>query len=145
VLQTVCGIDIAGAGGYLKAAGKKSSRPCERAVSMKSHDDFYQEVGRRIRAVRKQRNLTQEDLGGRVSLTRTSITNIEKGRQKLLLHTLAEIADALEVGASKLIPESEGQPDQELEEALKDRPTPERQWIKSAVSAVRKEKSDGSS
>ena len=94
---------------------------------------YYEEVGRRIRAARKERKLTQEELAGLVSLTRTSITNIEKGRQKLLLHTLADFAHALRVGPADLLPEGVRGPERELEDALKDRPGPERAWIKSAV------------
>ena len=45
----------------------------------------------------------QEDLAARVSLTRTSIVNIEKGRQKLLIHTLILIGRALKVGPTQLL------------------------------------------
>ncbi len=53
---------------------------------------FYEEVGRRIRDARLARKpkLTRQGLAELVSLTRTSITNVEKGRQNFLLHTLAE-------------------------------------------------------
>lgn len=39
-----------------------------------------------------------------VGLSRTSITNIERGRQKVLLHTLSEIAVVLDVAIHDLIP-----------------------------------------
>jgi DNA-binding XRE family transcriptional regulator len=52
----------------------------------------------------KPRPLTQEELAHRVHLKRTSITNIEKGRQKLLVHTLFDIAAALDVPIADLIP-----------------------------------------
>jgi transcriptional regulator with XRE-family HTH domain len=81
-------------------------------------------------------------LGNLVSLTRTSITNVEKGRQKFLLHTLADIAKALQVDAASLLPESGGEADQRLEQALKNRPRAEKEWIKSAVSAAQKGRGD---
>lgn len=103
---------------------------------------YYEEVGRRIRTARKEWKLTQEELGARVSLTRTSITNIEKGRQKLLLHTLADIAHALRVEPVRLLPEGVQEPERELEDALKDRTDPERAWIKSAILGARKGQAD---
>lgn len=68
---------------------------------------FYAEVGRRVRHARERAGLTQDALAGRVSLSRTSVTNIEKGRQKVLLHTLCNLADALGVTPDVLMPEPE--------------------------------------
>ena len=103
---------------------------------------FYEEVGRRIREARKNRkpSLTQEGLAELVSLTRTSITNLEKGRQKFLVHTLADIATALHVPASSLLPQPNGEVNRKLEEVLKDRPKSEKDWIKSTLSAAKKER-----
>ena len=105
---------------------------------------FYEEVGRRIRDARKRRNppFTQEQLADQVKLTRTSITNVEKGRQKFLLHTLSEIAAALEVHPASLLPESSGDGSKQLDRALKNRPKSEKEWIKSAVTAVQRGKTD---
>lgn len=67
---------------------------------------FYQDVGLRVRDARKKaNNMTQKALAMNVGLTRTSLTNIEKGRQKLLLHTFTEIAVALGVEAIDLLPD----------------------------------------
>jgi transcriptional regulator with XRE-family HTH domain len=101
-------------------------------------ESFYEEVGRRIREARKRRKprLTQQGLADLVALTRTSITNVEKGRQKLLLHTLADIASALEVDPASLLPSSGANPGRMLEESLKDRPRSEKEWIRSTVSAA---------
>lgn len=109
---------------------------------MTDHQGFYEEVGRRIRDARKRRKppLTQQGLADLVSLTRTSITNVEKGRQKFLLHTLADIAAALQVDPASLLPQSDGESAQRLEEALKNRPPAEKEWIKTAVSAAQKGK-----
>jgi transcriptional regulator with XRE-family HTH domain len=111
------------------------------------HRAFYEEVGRRIREARLKRKpkLTQQGLAKQVSLTRTSITNVEKGRQKILLHTLADIASALLVDPISLLPAPANEPDQHLDDALKDRSRPEKAWIKSAVFAAQKgRKDDGS-
>ncbi|MBV8092995.1 MAG: helix-turn-helix transcriptional regulator [Acetobacteraceae bacterium] len=61
-------------------------------------------VGQRIAKLRTGR-LTQEALANKTGLTRTSIINIEKGRQQILLHTLMDISRALQVPVGELIPE----------------------------------------
>lgn len=113
-------------------------------IMMNDRETFYQEVGRRIREARRRRKppLTQEGLAKLVSLTRTSITNVEKGRQKFLLHTLADIASALHVDPATLLPKASGESDRQLDEALKHRPKAEKEWIKSAVSAAQNVRSD---
>src|SRR6266536_483215 len=67
---------------------------------------IYQAVGERIRAERKRLKITQDELASEVGLTRTSITNLEKGKQKLLLHTLVQIADYLGTSPARLLPVS---------------------------------------
>ena len=64
---------------------------------------LYREVGLRVREIRIARGITQEALARKVKLTRTSLTNIEKGRQKLLLHTVMNIASALDVPVAELL------------------------------------------
>lgn len=72
---------------------------------MLTEKDLYREIGRRIRAAREERMMTQEALGLAVSLTRTSITNIESGRQRISVHTLWRVAEALQVDPRNLLPE----------------------------------------
>jgi len=48
--------------------------------------------------------MTQGRLGASIGLSRTSITNIEKGRQKLLIDTLWVIARVLGVPGHELLP-----------------------------------------
>jgi transcriptional regulator with XRE-family HTH domain len=71
---------------------------------MMDTERFYRDVGQQIKTRREQLGLTQEALAAQVALTRTSITNIERGRQKLLLHTWMMIAAALGVEAVSLLP-----------------------------------------
>jgi len=111
---------------------------CAVDKAMDDHEDFYQEVGRRVKSARKARSLTQQALASLVSLTRTSITNIEKGRQKILLHTLADLAMALHVEYAALLPESPAASgDNYLQDALKGRPIPEQEFIKSVIQSSR--------
>ncbi len=71
---------------------------------MRDKPDFYRQVGERIRKERLARKVSQEALAMTVGLKRTSISNIEKGRQKLLLHTFYEIAETLKAQPTVLLP-----------------------------------------
>ena len=71
---------------------------------MAENQAFYKELGSQIRKARNKALLTQESLAEKVSLTRTTVTNIEKGRQQLLVHTLVDIAKVLNVSIELLLP-----------------------------------------
>lgn len=60
-------------------------------------------IGARIRMLRETLGLSQAELAERTSLDRTSITNIEGGRQRLLLQTVEEFAKALGVAPKHLM------------------------------------------
>ena len=70
-------------------------------------DPFYIRLGQQVQRLRKQRGLTQEQLGARLvpQVTRASIANIESGKQRVLAHTLAQIAEALEIAIDELVKE----------------------------------------
>jgi transcriptional regulator with XRE-family HTH domain len=70
-------------------------------------DPLYRLFGSRVRALREEKNVTQEELAKRVDLSRTSITNIEKGRQRVMLHQMVDIAVALDAEPQTLIPSPE--------------------------------------
>ena len=76
-------------------------------------DTFYQQLGENIRKYRNDRKLSQDALAKLVGLTRTSLTNIEKGRQHPPLHTFCEIVEQLKVDIHKLLPTT-----QNMEEPL---------------------------
>jgi len=100
-----------------------------------SDTELYRQIGKLIRMTRlaiKPKALTQEELAHRVHLKRTSITNIEKGRQKLLVHTLYDIAAALDVPPSALIPTPKSNDDPLRE--LKGLKADEREFARSVLS-----------
>src|SRR5260370_20119947 len=72
---------------------------------MSANDTFYRKVGERIRAKRQERGLSQEGLAKDIGLKRQSLSNIEKGRQNILLHTFCDIAETLNTSPSELLPE----------------------------------------
>ena len=70
---------------------------------------LYQTLGERIRTLRElqsdaQGRMTQAALAKLVGLERTSITNIEKGAQKVPLHVLFRICEALHVAVAEVLP-----------------------------------------
>ena len=67
-------------------------------------DLLYKEFGRLLKTSRKQAGLTQGQVAERVGLSRTSITNIEKGRQHILLHQLVLLASAVGRQPAELLP-----------------------------------------
>jgi transcriptional regulator with XRE-family HTH domain len=71
---------------------------------MKPIEPFYVEVGRRIQKLRNTRQLSQEALGLKLdpAVTRASIANIEAGKQRILAHTLVQIADALDAELAEI-------------------------------------------
>jgi transcriptional regulator with XRE-family HTH domain len=72
---------------------------------MPAIEPFYKKVGGRISEIRRQRGMTQEKLGNLLqpAATRASIANAESGKQRILAHTLVQIADALTVNLSELL------------------------------------------
>jgi transcriptional regulator with XRE-family HTH domain len=65
---------------------------------------LYTAIGELVRLARKRAELSQEELAQRVKLTRTSISNIERGTQRMLVDTVYAIADALSTSVYELLP-----------------------------------------
>jgi transcriptional regulator with XRE-family HTH domain len=70
-------------------------------------EPLYTEFGRILREARTEAKLTQVGLAERVGLSRTSITNIERGNQHVGLHLLYQLANALGVSPTDLLPKPE--------------------------------------
>jgi transcriptional regulator with XRE-family HTH domain len=93
---------------------------------------FYRHLGELIQRARKERKMSQDGLASAIHLKRTSISNIEKGRQKLLVHTLVEIADILNVDLAALLPAPRA-PANIREDELQKYSEPERAWIQAGI------------
>lgn len=65
---------------------------------------LYLIIRTRIRDFRRKSSLKQADLAKRIGLSRASIVNIEKGRQRPSLHVLYNIAQALSIEMMELVP-----------------------------------------
>jgi transcriptional regulator with XRE-family HTH domain len=98
--------------------------------------ELYVEFGSRLRQARKRARLTQGALAHQVGLSRTSITNIELGRQQVLLHNFIALANAVGQEPATMLPA--GRPDTLLRSRLRlnDR---EHQWFDRIRSHASKE------
>jgi transcriptional regulator with XRE-family HTH domain len=68
------------------------------------HSEFYKQLGANIRKNRLALGRSQDELARGIGLTRTSLTNIENGRQHPPLHTFCDIAEQLKIDPSALLP-----------------------------------------
>ncbi|MBS0646936.1 MAG: helix-turn-helix transcriptional regulator [Verrucomicrobia bacterium] len=66
--------------------------------------EFYLTVGNRIRLARKENKIDQELLAKKIGLSRPSVINIEKGRQKPSLFQLWCISRYLDIPITDFIP-----------------------------------------
>lgn len=72
----------------------------EREVS----ERLQREFGQRVQRIRKERDIRQKRLALDLGLTRTSISNIEQGRQRVFLDQVYRLADRLDVPLEALLP-----------------------------------------
>lgn len=70
---------------------------------MRAIDDFYAGLGGAIRKRREELKVTQAELSESIGLSRTSITNIERGRQRLLADQLLAVAKSLRISVDRLL------------------------------------------
>jgi len=63
------------------------------------------EIGNRIEFFRKARGITLEELASSISVSRSSISNVEKGRHRLDIVKLLKVAKRLDVGLLDIVPE----------------------------------------
>jgi transcriptional regulator with XRE-family HTH domain len=68
-----------------------------------SKAELYQRLGENIRQARVARGLRQIQLADRCDLSRTSLTNIELGRQGVLVDQLVRIATELGTSLDDLV------------------------------------------
>lgn len=69
--------------------------------------EIYIELGKKIREIRRRHGMKQDTLAEGVDLTRTSLANIEAGRQRTPLHVLYEISRVLGVSIAELLPKDD--------------------------------------
>lgn len=65
-------------------------------------DDIEEEIGARIRAVRRDLELTQREVADRASLSPETVSRIERGVQGVTFPNVYRLAEALSVSFSEL-------------------------------------------
>lgn len=71
---------------------------------MMKSKDLYIELGKRIKALRNENKVTQAELAEALNLQRTSITNIEAGKQSAPLHVYYNICSYFNENLIDLVP-----------------------------------------
>jgi transcriptional regulator with XRE-family HTH domain len=89
--------------------------------SAREPEAVYRILGRRLRELREQKDIPQEELATFAGLTRSSIANIESGKQRVFVHQLLQFAARLKVGLNELLPEREFAPESVQAESKQDR------------------------
>lgn len=68
---------------------------------------LYDHIGHQVRIWRESLMMTQDELSSRAGVSRSSLANLEAGRQRPPLHVLLGIAKALGIQFSNLLEETE--------------------------------------
>lgn len=97
-------------------------------------DPLYAKFGMLVKAARRKADLTQAQLAQAIGLTRTSIANIEAGRQRAFLDTAYRIAEAVSCSPHELLPDAAAlRAEPGLPAAVESQPPAVRKWIKDVV------------
>lgn len=98
--------------------------------------DFDRALGDRIREARENVGVTQDQLARAVALSRTSITNIEKGRQGVQAFLLVRIAQTLGRPVTDLIPGAASRSSDPLPQKVKNMEPQARQWAERVLGSA---------
>lgn len=74
--------------------------------SARDPEAVYRAFGRKLREIRQRKRVPQQELATFSGLTRSSIANIESGKQRVLLHQVLLFAWALDATVDELMPSS---------------------------------------
>lgn len=74
-------------------------------MNLVNETKLYRLIGKTIREIRRSEKLTQAELAKILNLTRTSITNIEQGTQKLPLHILYRFCLRFRLSIDEILPD----------------------------------------
>lgn len=68
-------------------------------------DEYLKEVGKKIKKIRKLKNMTLDDLAKKINKSRSAVSKYENGEINIDLVTLKEISDVFEIEIANLIPQ----------------------------------------
>jgi transcriptional regulator with XRE-family HTH domain len=105
---------------------------------------FYKALGVKLEQARQRAAYTQEGLARAVGLSRTSITNIEKGRQPVQAHVLARLAEVLNTSIVALVPHRGDVQEPTVTTELAKYSIPTQAWAKRVIATYSEEEGYGS-
>lgn len=98
---------------------------------------FYARFGATVRYLRNRKGLTQATLAEALNLSRSSVANIEQGRQKVFVHQLPELVSALKISYPELLdPDSLEFGQESLKDTLKRVPKQHRDAVEAVLSTT---------
>ena len=72
--------------------------------------DIFNEISKRIIRIRREKRMTQEQLGGKIERSQAWVAKLEKGNEKISIEMLYSLANALECSIYEVLPpDNEGQ------------------------------------
>ncbi len=74
-----------------------------------SNKEEYRKIGARIKAVRCSKGMNQKELALKANVSISHMSEIESGKQSLMLSTFSKIVEALEVPADELLWEKQSE------------------------------------
>lgn len=105
-------------------------------------EPFYREFGDALRRAREAKGVSQTTLAAEVGLSRTSIANIERGRQRVLLHLLPRFGQVLGVEPTLLLPHAEPAGLDQAERQLRDLSPADQQTFRRVLRRAQQERGD---
>ena len=97
-------------------------------------ENLKTKLGKRIKSLRKSRNITQERLAEIINMEIPNLSNIERGKRFMTAETLEKFAKALNVTERELFDFSKHEPDKylkaDIEKLLENLDTLDLQFIK---------------
>jgi transcriptional regulator with XRE-family HTH domain len=72
-----------------------------------SHPDPVAAFAARLRRLRTERGISQEELAHRAGLDRTYVSSCEAGRRNVTIRTISRLSEALSVDAAALVSDRE--------------------------------------
>lgn len=98
---------------------------------------FYRELGKKLSQLRREAKITQAALAQAVGLSRTSIVNIEKGRQPVAIDLAVRMATSLGKSLVDLIPEVDPTPTiRDIASELKKISPGARPWVERVITGA---------
>jgi transcriptional regulator with XRE-family HTH domain len=74
---------------------------------MVDRDALYSQIGEKVRLLRINMSLNQEDVSKKVGMTRSSIAQIEAGKQAVSIYTLYRLGEVLNRPITDILPSAD--------------------------------------